>query len=401
MEGHKLPLRPAGLALRGAEAVALGGLASCNLWCKTRDIANIPSRARAVMGISASGGIAMAQFDYLISARRVRGGAFEAEPGAIKYLKIPAAAAAATPAHEFQGTETQWIDEVRGGADGDENPNSISPTGDLLVFIHGYNNSLESVLWRQRKLAADLRAEQWRGLVIGFDWPSGDETLGYLEDRADAAQVAIELVHRCVKIIVRGQQANCKTNIHLLAHSTGAYVVMEAFTQAEKVGKFFKSDWRIGQVAFISGDVASSSLSLSDAWSKPMFSRVMRLTNYQNGFDAVLGVSNAKRLGVAPRSGRIGLPLDAHPKATNVDCSNYFQMKDAGTAEFAPGANYTHSWQIGDRVFARDLAMTLEGAIDRYKLPTRAISGGQLFLQDGVRPAFQAVHVTKPPMRDV
>jgi esterase/lipase superfamily enzyme len=342
----------------------------------------------------------MAEFDYLISARRVKAGAFESEPGPIKYLKVPRQAASATPAHEFAGNETQLIDELRGLADGDENPNSISPTGDLLVFIHGYNNDSQTVLWRQRRLAADLKAEQWHGLVVGFDWPSGDETLGYLEDREDAAEVAVELVNRCVKIIVRGQATNCKTNIHLLGHSTGAYVIMEAFAQAEKNGKFFKSDWRIGQVAFIGGDVSSSSLSATDAWSKPMFSRIMRLTNYQNGFDAVLGVSNAKRLGVAPRAGRVGLPPDAHPKATNVDCSQYFNSKDPKKAVFAPGANYTHSWHIGDRVFARDLAMTIEGAIDRHKLPTRDDNGGILTLKDGPRPPFQAVHVTKPPMRE-
>ncbi len=38
-----------------------------------------------------------------------------------------------------------------------------------------------------------------------------------------------------------------------------------------------------------------------------MFRRIMRLTNYQNGFDDVLGASNAKRMGVEPRAGRVGL----------------------------------------------------------------------------------------------
>jgi len=339
----------------------------------------------------------MADVDYLMTCRRVRGDAFDASTGPVRFLKVPAAATTAIPAHAI--AVAQWVDEVIRIADQDPNPHSISPAGDILAFIHGYNNDLPTVLWRQRRLAADLQAAGWRGLVIGFDWPSGDETLAYLEDRSRAADVAIELVRKCVAIIARGQEQGCVTNIHLLGHSTGAYVIMEAFAQAEKDGDLFKSDWRIGQVAFISGDVASSSLSATESWSQPMFRRIMRLTNYSNGFDAVLGVSNAKRLGVAPRAGRVGLPADAPPKATNVDCSDYFESKDAHNAVFAPGANYSHSWQIGDPVFAADLALTVEGAIDRATIPTRTTKDGKLILQAGSRPAFQSVHASKPPMR--
>ena len=239
----------------------------------------------------------VSEFDYLVTARRIREGEFEAEPGPIRYLKVPRNVIVPTPAHAVQGAGAiqQWLEEVCGLADGDANPNSISPTGDILVFIHGYNNNLNTIMWRQRQLASDLQAEGWRGLVIGFDWPSDDDTLNYLEDRSDAAAVAIELVRRGVAIIAAGQKKNCRTNIHLLGHSTGAYVIMEAFVQAEKDGELFKGDWRIGQVAFIGGDVSASSLSATDNWSGPMFRRIMRLTNYSSSFDAVLGVSNAKR----------------------------------------------------------------------------------------------------------
>jgi pimeloyl-ACP methyl ester carboxylesterase len=311
---------------------------------------------------------------------------------------VPQQATEVTPAHAVQGAGAipGWLDEVCGLADGDANPNSISPKGDVLVFVHGYNNSLATVLERQRRLTSDLEAEGWRGLVIGFDWPSEDNTLNYLEDRSDAAAVAVELVRKGVAVVAAGQKKNCVTNIHLLGHSTGAYVIMEAFVQAEKDGDLFRSDWRIGQVAFIGGDVSAASLSGTDNWSGPMFRRIMRLTNYSSYFDAVLGISNAKRLGVAPRAGRVGLPPDAHSKAVNVNCSTYFAGKDAANAA-GGGISYTHSWYIGDRVFARDLAMTIEGAIDRHGLPTRRSESGQLFLRDAPRPAFQAIIETKPP----
>jgi hypothetical protein len=110
--------------------------------------------------------------------------------------------------------------------------------------------------------------------------------------------------------------------------------------------------------------------------------------------------SNAKRLGTAPRAGRVGLPLDCDAKAVNVDCSNYFTHKSPPAGAGISGIAYTHSWQFGDLVFTRDLAMTLEGAIDRNVIPTRAVESGRLVLTDGPRPAFQSVVATKPPLRE-
>ena len=328
--------------------------------------------------------------DYVISARRASNNEFDDEPGPIRFLRVPATATTTLPANAVSGKGDlkSWVDEAIGLADGDLNPNSISPRGDILVFIHGYNNSGPDILWRHRRLTQDLTAEGWRGLVVSFDWPCANNTLNYLEDRSDAAEVAIELVRKCFTLLSEGQARGCETNIHLLGHSTGAYVIMEAFANAQKDGGLFKSHWRFGQVAFIGGDIASSSLSSAEKWADPLFQRINRLTNYSNPNDAVLAVSNAKRLGAAPRAGRVGLPDDSSGKAVNVDCGAYFVTLDPKQSIFCPGANFTHSWHVGDRLFARDLAMTLEGAIDRKAIPTRDTIDGKLVLADHPRPSF-------------
>jgi pimeloyl-ACP methyl ester carboxylesterase len=336
---------------------------------------------------------------YVISARRIRRGVFIAEPGPISFLRVPDDAETLLPDHIVKGRVARlaWSREVQGLADGDENPNSISPAGDILVLVHGYNNAPPAVLASHKHLEANLRAEGWRGLVISFDWPSNNQVLNYLEDRSDGAAVALELVRQCVKLLKDAQEAGCETNIHLIAHSAGAYVAMEAFAQADKDGELFKSPWRIGQVAFISADVSSASLAAADQWSNPMFRRVMRLTNYVNPFDAVLAVSNAKRLGTAARAGRVGLPASPNPKAVDVDCGQYFtSFHPAG----AGGIGWTHSWYFASRVFARDLAMTLEGAIDRNAIPTRRReAGGRLVLQDEPRPVHMAAWAIKESVR--
>jgi esterase/lipase superfamily enzyme len=326
-------------------------------------------------------------YDYIITARNRKNDEFTAEPGPVSFIRVPSDETSYDDSHIVSSTKA-WLSEVQGLADGDENPNSISPRGDVLVFVHGYNNDIPIILKRTRQLRADLKAEGWRGEIVAFDWPSSNQTLNYLEDRSDGADVARELVTKCIFLLMKGQKAGCETNVHLIGHSTGAYVIMEAFAQAENKGEIFKSDWRMGQVVFIGADVAQSSLSQTSDWAAPMFKRAMRLTNYSNPYDSVLASSNAKRLGISPRAGRVGLPADANAKSVDVSCGEYFDALNPNAATYF--GSWTHSWHIGNRVFARDLAMTLEGAIDRNAIPTRRAENVRLILQDASRPRFQS-----------
>ena len=335
---------------------------------------------------------------YLMTARSVAGGAFGAEPGPVRYLEVAAGATGYTPKAEI--SRTTWFKRVRAAASARPNPNSASwsvnaaageQPGDVLVYVHGYNNDLTSVLARQTQIAALLEAEHWRGVVVGFDWPSDDSILNYLEDRSDASAVARYLVTDALTHLCANQQQGCETNVHLLGHSTGAYVVMKAFETAPDLGELYAGQWRIGQVAFIAADVASAALSVSDNSNAAMFARIMRLTNYSNGDDRVLAVSNAKRLGVRPRAGRVGLPTEARPKAINVDVTDLHRREAAGRSfkSLAEQIVFSHGFHFESRLFARDLAMTLEGAIDRHKIPTREIGPAGLVLVEGERPAFQ------------
>lgn len=327
-------------------------------------------------------------FDYIMTARTLskeRG--FTDEPGPLRFVKVPRDATHYDARH-IVGSPGQWATEVRDIADGNENPNSISPAGDVLIFVHGYNNAISHVLERMRMLRKNLLAEGWRGEVVAFDWPSANQTLNYWEDRHDGASVASELVTKAIRLLSEGQKRNCPTNVHIIAHSAGSYVTMEAFVQAEKKGELFKADWRIGQVVFIAGDVSAASLSEKSEWSGPFFKRIMRFTNYYSPYDAALAVSNAKRLGISPRAGRNGLPKDAPHKAVDVNCGPYFNAlkPPAGWDE----RSWTHSWYISDRIFARDLAMTLEGGIDRTAIPTREKTAEGFVLADHPRPAYQS-----------
>ena len=148
---------------------------------------------------------------------------------------------------------------------------------------------------RHRQLQEDLRAAGFRGAIVSFDWPSADMTLNYLEDRHDAKQTALQLVDDGVRLLAREQAPGCTINVHLLAHSTGAYVVREAFDDADDAS-LAQSGWLVSQIAFIGGDVSGGSMSAGESSTESLYRHCIRLTNYSNEGDSVLKVSNAKRL---------------------------------------------------------------------------------------------------------
>ena len=100
----------------------------------------------------------------------------------------------------------------------------------------------------------------------------------------------------------------------------------------------------------------------------------MRFTNYSNGNDQVLGISNVKRLGVAPRVGRVGLPNDSPDIAVNVDCGQYYQSLPADQKGFTQ----SHSWQFTDVIFLQDFTSVLLG-VDRGSMLTRIPLGPNRF----------------------
>lgn len=324
----------------------------------------------------------MPKYYYVISARRIKSGKFIGEPGDMRYLRVPWGKLP-SPGHEIK--DEAWMRELRDLADG-KMDERIEDGGNVLLFVHGYNNSPRDIADRTRWLQQDLSAAGWKGVVAAFDWPSENSTLNYLEDRSDAAATALRLVDSALQLLARGQASGCKTNVHLLGHSTGAYVIVRAIELAlQQNGALYKNKaWGFAQVGFIAADVSARGWTHS-----PILERMDRLTNYQNGYDHVLAVSNAKRLGTSPRAGRVGILGASDRRVVNVDCSEYFaSIKKSGQAKKT--GTWAHSWHIGNPVWTLDFAMTLEGRIDRDYLPTRKIVNGRLVLQPGKRPEHES-----------
>lgn len=321
--------------------------------------------------------------DFVVSARRVKQGVFDAEPGPSHMLVVPADAAEPLPKHGRMG-ETwvkAWLQQLLAAAIWGADGRTGAERGDILVYVHGYNNSAAEVIKRHRRLKADLAAAGWKGALVSFDWPSDNKTVGYLEDRHDAKFSAMQLVTDLIALLAAKQTPDCAVNTHIIAHSMGAYVVREAFDDADDA-RLENNCWMISQLCLIGADVSAASLSDGHASSDSLYRHCSHLTNYFSLGDSVLKLSNVKRVGVAPRAGRIGLPETAPPRAVDIDCSQYHQALLATPALHAADqphgflGNQDHSWFIGNRVFTLDLFETLKGDLDHRIIPTRAPIGG-------------------------
>lgn len=308
--------------------------------------------------------------DYVITARNLLRGRrdFGNDPGPVHYLEVPDGA----PIQPSQAIRrADWVRKVSDLSDRRRDP-SGAMRGDVLVFIHGFDNEPPIVLERHRRLRHDLPGYGYRGAVVSFDWPSGDIALAYLDDRAKAKTTALLLVDDCIQLFaILQNRPECNINVHLLAHSMGAFVVREAFDDADDRRNVASANWTASQLVLIAGDISAASLELDNPESASLYRHCIRLTNYSNPFDEVLQISNVKRVGLAPRVGRVGLPASTPPKALNVDCGEYYQqMRKVRPAGDIIG-NASHSWHIGDPVFTEDLAHTLNGDLDRSAIRTR------------------------------
>ncbi len=307
--------------------------------------------------------------DYVLTMRNTSRGddRFEGSSARTRFLVVPETAKEPRPIHEMG--RKAWFEEMR---DGFEISADGTRTGHLLAYVHGYNNSPQNVLARHRLLRRTLAKAGWSGTILSFDWPSEGTTIQYLEDRREVRSVSERLVTDLILPFVKYREADCDVNVSLLAHSMGGYLVREAFLDADDTREIAESNWSIGQVVFVGADVSSSSFRVGTRDSKCFERHCARFTNYYTPQDSALKVSNMKRMGLAPRVGRVGLPQDSTSRFVDVDCARRFLAVDERRWKDEGGfGTFSHSWYFGDALFSADLALTLLGDIDRNYLPTR------------------------------
>lgn len=96
---------------------------------------------------------------------------------------------------------------------------------DLMLYVHGYNNSFADGVFRTVQMMHDFELP---GVGLHYSWPSAAHPLAYAYDR-DSVLFARDGLEKLLRLAVRANP----DRIVLVGHSLGAMMVMETLRQIE------------------------------------------------------------------------------------------------------------------------------------------------------------------------
>lgn len=123
----------------------------------------------------------------------------------------------------------------------------IGVNRDVLVFVHGFNTSFEEARLRATQIAAD---SHFGGVMVLFTWPSEGDLFGYVSDK-DSATASRDALQALLHDI--GQTPGVG-KVHVLAHSMGGWLSMEALRASAIAGDRTLSG-HLGDVILASPDI--------------------------------------------------------------------------------------------------------------------------------------------------
>ncbi len=123
----------------------------------------------------------------------------------------------------------------------------IGSNRDILVYVHGFNTSYDDARFRLAQIVTDGR---FGGVAVLFTWPGTGSLFDYGAAKESAAVSREALAQTLVEL---GQVPDVG-RIHILAHSMGAWLTMEALQQDAIAGKG-TLDGKLGDVMLAAPDI--------------------------------------------------------------------------------------------------------------------------------------------------
>jgi len=105
----------------------------------------------------------------------------------------------------------------------------LTPSGEVLVFVHGYNTQHEDAVFRLAQIAIDSGLKE---VPVAFTWPSRGDVRDYVTDR-ESIMAARGLLEETLRLLARSPRVR---KIKLFAHSMGAMLTMETLVSLKLQG---------------------------------------------------------------------------------------------------------------------------------------------------------------------
>lgn len=144
------------------------------------------------------------------------------EPGTIAFPRDPARA---DPRRDFLTVDRELYPDARAfrAALGEALRARPASQRDVVIYVHGFNNTFAEGLYRIAQLSSDLRAP---AVAVHYSWPSLGNALGYVHDRD-----SMLLSRDGLEALIRDVSQAGGRRILLVGHSMGAALTMEALRQ--------------------------------------------------------------------------------------------------------------------------------------------------------------------------
>jgi esterase/lipase superfamily enzyme len=145
------------------------------------------------------------------------------------------------------GLDDWRLDAIEPAAQIEDLPGSSSSGREVLIYVHGFNQTFETAALDAARLSDGIR---FRGDTMVFSWPSKANLLDYGYDRESAmwSRDALE------KVLDGLMASPTVGRLHLVAHSIGTMLTMEALRQLYAHHGDGIAE-RLGAVVFASPDI--------------------------------------------------------------------------------------------------------------------------------------------------
>ena len=164
------------------------------------------------------------------------------EPGQIEWPRDPPG----DPERHFVTRDAAYLDDEDRFTQSIRDALAGSASRDVLIFVHGFNTLFAEGVYRFAQIVHDTGFD---GVPVLFTWASRGKVIDYVYDR-DSATAARDALERTIHLAAKAGAGN----VHIMAHSMGNWVTMEALRQARIAGD---GDFggRLGEVILASPDI--------------------------------------------------------------------------------------------------------------------------------------------------
>jgi esterase/lipase superfamily enzyme len=198
----------------------------------------------------------------------------------------------------------------------------VGASRDVLVFVHGFNVSYDEARFRLAQIVHD---GGFTGVPVLFTWPSRSQILAYGSDK-ESATASRDPLEKMLQDVATTPGVG---RVHILAHSMGTWLAMEALRQSGIAGRA-DLNGRIGEVMLAAPDIDLDVFRAQMA----RVGKAARVSVFAQADDRALSVSSTLA-GSRTRLGALDLDNKEHLDELNGLNVRVYDLKGAvGTSDF-------------------------------------------------------------------